>query len=145
MLLSLPAEPLEGGLAGEVARTLPACAAWALALALHQAASAHIASFARARLADTAPPLDDLLHGALPDLRAWRLVPELLHLLPLVHLGALLALHVHDARAWRAARACAWAHATLLAMRGATFSVTLLPDASQACARSRFLGACHGA
>lgn len=93
------------------------------------------------RVADQ-EPLPDLLHDLLPNLQPWRLVPELMMLVPVLGLSGIL-LYRFDQHALNTFRTFLWAHASLLAMRGSSFVLTLLPDASQQCRESPFVGGCH--
>ena len=88
------------------------------------------------------PPLRDVLHELLPNMQSWRLLPEAGHLVAVLHLAAQMLWHF-DQRALDAIRTFLWVHGALVVMRGLCFSSTLLPDASQQCTKSKFLGSCH--
>ena len=88
------------------------------------------------------PPLRDVLHEWLPNLQAWRWVTEVGYLVPVLHLSAQMLYHF-DQRALDAVRTFLWVHGPLMVMRGLCFSSTLLPDASQQCTTSRYMGSCH--
>jgi hypothetical protein len=90
---------------------------------------------------DNVPPLRDTLHDLLPNTQAYRAIPELAHVLPVLTLAALI-LRNFDQRSLNAFRTFLWSHATLLLIRAACFSVTLLPDASGQCHASKFMGSC---
>jgi hypothetical protein len=108
------------------------------------AAISFVQNFARVRhpLYSAAPRLPDVLHDALPDLSRWRIGAEIGHVLPVLLAGGLM-LRAFDQRALDALRTFLWSHGVLMALRGTFFSATLLPDASQSCSSSPFLGACH--
>lgn len=89
-----------------------------------------------------AGPLRDVLHDALPNLQRWRVVPEVGHLVPVLALVWCLLSHI-DQRSLDAFRLFLWCHAALMATRAASFASTLLPDASQQCHTSLFVGSCH--
>ena len=88
------------------------------------------------------PPLRDTLHELLPNLQTWRAAPEAGHLVSVLHLAAQMLWHF-DQRSLDAIRTFLWVHGPLVVMRGLCFSSTLLPDASQQCTTSRYLGSCH--
>ena len=123
-----------------------ALAAHAGAVALHTAASMY--TYRRGVAAYSGgggAPLRDVLHDVLPNVQAWRSLPEVLHLLPVLALGAAV-LRTADQRALDALRVFLWCHAALLTTRALSFSSTLLPDASQQCraaAVTGWLGGCH--
>ena len=110
----------------------------------HYSVRSFVQNFARVRhpLYSAAPRLPDVLHDALPDLSRWRVGAEIGHVLPVLLAGGLM-LRAFDQRALDALRTFLWAHGTLMTLRGACFSTTLLPDASQTCSSSTYLGACH--
>jgi len=150
--------------------TLPTLLAWSAAMCFHQACQMCAAAARRARgtpaphpfpsrarprshifnfaehahpALAAAPALPDFLHEALPDLSRWRAAAEVAHVLPVLHAGALM-LRAFDQRALDALRTFLWVHGALMALRGACFAATLLPDASQACrAGGPYLGSCH--
>ena len=88
------------------------------------------------------PPLHDVLHELLPNMQPWRIVPEVGHLVSVLHLAAQMLWHF-DQRSLDAIRTLLWVQGSLMVMRGLCFSSTLLPDSSQQCSTSMFLGSCH--
>ena len=87
-------------------------------------------------------PLWDAAHAFLPSTQAYRVLPELGHVLPVLGL-ACNVLAAGDQRALDALRLFLLCHGALLALRASLFSLTLLPDASQSCHASLFIGSCH--
>lgn len=88
------------------------------------------------------PPLRDVLHDLLPNTQRYRIIPEIGHLIPVLVLVWSMLSHI-DQRSLDAFRLFLWCHAALMLTRAASFSLTLLPDASQQCHNSLFIGSCH--
>ena len=86
-----------------------------------------------------APPLPDVGHMVLPNLQAYRWIPEVLVHWPLIGAG-LAALWVQDLGGLKH---FLQSHAFCMLLRAVCFSLTLLPDASQMCEKSQWSGACH--
>jgi PAP2 superfamily C-terminal len=88
------------------------------------------------------PPLRDLLHEFLPNMQQFRIVPEIGHVIPVLYLLGLLLYHF-DQRSLDTFRLFLYIHGTLMVIRALSFAVTILPDSSQQCHTSLFLGGCH--
>jgi hypothetical protein len=88
------------------------------------------------------PPLHDVLHEWLPNMQFARVVPELGMFGSVFYLVSLM-LYNFDERSLDCFRSILWSHGAGLITRGLSFSSTLLPDSSQQCHTSQFLGACH--
>jgi hypothetical protein len=89
-----------------------------------------------------APPLRDVVHDTVPSLQFIRFVPEVGMLGSIFYLVWLM-LWNFDERSLDCFRTALWAHGAIMLSRGLSFSSTLLPDASQTCHTSQYLGACH--
>jgi hypothetical protein len=111
---------------------------------LHYSFTLRILEFAASvdPLSPFRPPLKDVLHELLPNLREFRALPELGHLVVVLHLSAQM-LYYFDQRSLDAIRTFLWVHGALMVMRGLCFSSTLIPDSSQQCITSKYLGSCH--
>lgn len=113
-----------------------------IAVGVHQAASNWVWQWGRRALHSAAPLPDLLLDSGWASLQDWAWVPELLHALPVLHCAL---------RAAIATPVCQRAvvhsflvnHGCLLLLRAASFSGTLLPDASQRCENNQYVGGCH--
>ncbi|RYG41638.1 hypothetical protein EON68_02850, partial [archaeon] len=88
------------------------------------------------------PPLHDLLHEWLPNTQPYRVIPEIGHALPVLYLSGLMLYHF-DQRSLDCFRTFLVAHGFLIIVRGLSFIGTLLPDSSQQCHVSLFVGSCH--
>ena len=88
------------------------------------------------------PPLFDLVHENVPNLQWARLAPELGTIGSVLYLAGLM-LYNFDERSLDCFRTVLWAHGVILITRAISFSSTLLPDASQQCHDSKFIGGCH--
>lgn len=84
-------------------------------------------------------PLPDLVHDNVMNMQPYRIVPEILYLVPIVYLG-LLVLYYRHLEAFRFFMTC---HANLILCRALSFSGTTLPDPSQMCHVSIYVGGCH--
>lgn len=88
------------------------------------------------------PPLHDLLHEVLPNTQPLRVIPEVGHVLPVLYLSGLMLYHF-DQRSLDCFRTFLVSHGVLIFLRAISFAGTLLPDASQQCHVSLFVGSCH--
>lgn len=124
--------------------TIPTLLAWLSSMLLHYSFTLRILEFAASvdPLSPFRPPLKDVLHELLPNLREFRALPEAGHLVVVLHLSAQM-LYYFDQRSLDAIRTFLWVHGTLMVMRGLCFSSTLIPDSSQQCVTSKYLGSCH--
>jgi len=119
-------------------RFLSNVALWAIAMAFHQAASAVVADWGHATIYKM-PPLPDVGHLVLPNLQAYRWMPEILIHVPLIYAG-LVSLYRWDVNG---VEHFLQSHAVSMLLRALCFSLTLLPDASQMCEESKWSGSCH--
>jgi hypothetical protein len=83
-------------------------------------------------------PLYDLIQDLLPNLQSHRIIPEILHIIPVALLAYYTAIFWH--------RDCLseffLKHGSLMFLRGILFTSTLLPDSSQMCHLSNHFGGC---
>jgi len=86
------------------------------------------------------PPLYDLIQDSLPNLQPYRVIPEILHLIPVVTLAVFIFLFRNTSL--YCLKEFMFKHGILMLMRGIFFSVTLLPDSSQMCQLSNHFGGC---
>jgi hypothetical protein len=84
------------------------------------------------------PPLYDLVQESFPNLQAYRIIPEILHVIPIIALVICIV--------WFKHKDCLCEflvkHGILMFLRSIFFSVTLLPDSSGMCQLSNHLGGC---
>lgn len=84
------------------------------------------------------PPLYDLIQDTFPNLQAYRMIPEVTHVIPVVFLAVFTVWFKHiDCLSEFLVK-----HGILMFLRGTFFSVTLLPDSSGMCQLSNHLGGC---
>lgn len=83
-------------------------------------------------------PLYDVIQRNTPNLQTYRLIPEILHLIPIVYLIYLI-LRNREMKALKVFLKC---HGVLMLFRAMCFSLTLLPDSSQMCQVSNHFGSC---
>lgn len=88
------------------------------------------------------PPLYDLFHEIFPNLQPYRIIPEVLHVIPVLYLSGLM-IYYFDQRSIDCIRTYLWIHGCIMFMRACSFTSTLLPDASQTCHKSLYTGSCH--
>lgn len=83
-------------------------------------------------------PLYDIVQVYSPNLQPYRMIPEILHLIPIILLAIYTLLYRHK----RCLDDFCFKHGTLMLIRGICFSSTLLPDSSQMCSLSNHFGGC---
>ena len=88
------------------------------------------------------PPLYDLFHEIFPNLQPYRIVPEIMHVIPVLYLSGLM-IYYFDQRSIDCIRTYLWIHGCIMFMRACSFTSTMLPDASQTCHKSVYTGSCH--
>lgn len=84
------------------------------------------------------PPLYDVVQESLPNLQKYRMIPEVLHFIPIFTLAIYTAYYKNT----KCLKKFLLNHGTLMLLRGISFSVTLLPDSSRMCHISNHLGSC---
>lgn len=116
---------------------------WIGAINLHQAATRRLFTWGTTIHPNFVmePPLHDYIHEAVPSLQTFRVVPEILHSLPIV-IFALSMIKGLDSQALDAFRTFMCCHGCLMLLRAISFSSTLLPDASRQCMTSFYVGSC---
>jgi hypothetical protein len=83
-------------------------------------------------------PLYDLVQDYLPNLQSHRIIPEILHIIPV----SLLAFYTITFWHTQCLSEFFLKHGSLMFLRGILFTVTLLPDSSQMCHLSNHFGGC---
>jgi hypothetical protein len=83
-------------------------------------------------------PLYDVIQESLPNLQKYRIIPEVLHFIPILTLLANTIYHKHI----ECLKKFLVIHGILMFIRAISFSVTLLPDSSGMCQLSTHLGSC---
>jgi len=83
-------------------------------------------------------PLYDIIQESFPNLQSYRLIPEVLHFIPILTLlfATLYYKHIQCLKKFL------FTHGLLMFIRAISFSVTLLPDSSRMCHMSNHLGGC---
>jgi hypothetical protein len=84
------------------------------------------------------PPLYDLMQDTFPNFQEYRMIPEVLHLIPVISLAIYTTWFKHI----NCLSEFLVKHGILMFLRGIFFSVTLLPDSSGMCQLSNHLGGC---
>jgi hypothetical protein len=90
---------------------------------------------------DKRAPLYDIFQNASPNLQHLRVIPEILHIIPVATLFGYM-LYYQDDRSVLALRTTLVKHGILMALRAIFFSSTLLPDSSRMCKESSLPGSC---
>jgi len=83
-------------------------------------------------------PLYDIIQESFPNLQKYRIIPEILHFIPILTLFANTVYHRHI----NCLKKFLVIHGILMFIRAISFSVTLLPDSSGMCQLSTHLGSC---
>jgi len=86
-------------------------------------------------------PLFDIIQNNFPNLQHLRIIPEILHIIPVATL-VFLILYNFNEFSLQALNTFFTKHGTLMFLRGLFFSSTLLPDSSQMCSVSTHIGSC---
>lgn len=114
---------------------------WVLCIMFHIYTATEVYNMGMARGLDRMDPLYDIYQDFMPNLQTMRIVPEILHVIPVV----ILFIHIvyyQDDRSVSALRTMLSRHGLLMALRAVFFSSTLLPDSSQMCKESALPGSC---
>jgi len=83
-------------------------------------------------------PLYDVIQESFPNLQEYRIIPEVLHFIPILTLFANTVYHKNI----QCLKKFLVVHGILMFLRAISFSVTLLPDSSGMCQLSTHLGSC---
>jgi hypothetical protein len=83
-------------------------------------------------------PLYDVIQESFPNLQKYRIIPEVLHFIPMLTLLFNTIYHQHI----QCFKKFLLTHGILMFIRAISFSVTLLPDSSGMCQLSTHLGGC---
>lgn len=86
-------------------------------------------------------PLLDMVHLNFPSLQKYRIIPEILHLIPVLYVFFLIFYNMGE-NSILALNKLLKTHGILLVMRSVFFASTLLPDASQVCSKTLHIGSC---
>jgi hypothetical protein len=84
------------------------------------------------------PPLYDLFQFYFPNLQSYRVIPEILHVIPVIFLVGYVIYFWHTV----CLSEFLFKHGSLMLIRSILFSVTLLPDSSQMCHLANYFGGC---
>jgi hypothetical protein len=114
---------------------------WLLCIAVHKNLSDKTYKLGMSINLIKEKPLYDVIQENFPNLQAYRSIPELLHVIPIIGLVSFIA-HYRNEYSVMALNDFFRKHGILLLFRGLFFSVTLLPDSSQMCAVSTHIGSC---
>ena len=86
-------------------------------------------------------PLKDLIQDFLPNIQKWRFISEIINCVLPFYL-IFIFLHKRDLKCIHALKTFLVCHSSLLCLRAASFSFTILPDSSQMCTKSFYSGSC---
>lgn len=84
------------------------------------------------------PPLYDVYQQILPNLKHLRIIPEILHLIPIIFLGSLMLYYKN----LDSLNKFLGKHGLLMVLRALCFSSTILPDSSETCMSTNYMGSC---
>jgi hypothetical protein len=114
---------------------------WLLCIMFHKYTANEVYNMGMMRGLDRMNPLYDIYQDSMPNLQSMRIVPEILHVIPIAILFSHIFYH-QDERSVSALRTMLTRHGLLMALRALFFSSTLLPDSSQMCKESPLPGSC---
>jgi hypothetical protein len=115
---------------------------WALCIALHKYASNLVYIKGTDVGLDTVSPLYDLIQQNTPNLQPYRIVPEFLHLIPVLTFFLYTFKYLNETSVL-ALQKMLEIHSQLMLLRCICFSATLLPDSSQMCKTTTHIGSCY--
>jgi len=115
---------------------------WALCIALHKYASNLVYVRGTDIKLDNVSPLYDLIQQNTPNLQAYRIIPEFLHLIPILTFFLYVFKYLNNSSVL-ALQKMLEVHSQLMLLRCICFSVTLLPDSSQMCKTTAYIGSCY--
>lgn len=124
------------------AKLLKKVLVWLLSIAIHKGVSVLVYNKGNDLHLDTLPPLYDIVQSYIPNLQPYRILPEFLHLIPIAIFFYLVFKHSNE-NSVNALQKMFHLHSELMLLRCICFSVTLLPDSSQMCKNTHFIGSCY--
>ncbi len=122
-------------------KTISAFSLWLFCVFLHKHLASLIYQYGTKNNLHTEKPLLDVFHLMTPNLQDFRMIPEILHLIPILYLFKLIFTNLNS-NGLNALNKLLKNHGMLLVLRAICFSSTLLPDASQQCVQSGYIGSC---
>jgi hypothetical protein len=114
---------------------------WVLCIFLHYILSLKTYDLGLSIRLQTYAPLYDIVQRNFPNLQRYRIIPEFLHVIPVILLLLYIITGSSDVST-KAFNKFLVTHGPLMALRGIFFSVTLLPDSSEMCLESGHIGSC---
>jgi len=115
---------------------------WLLCIAFHRYLSDYVYTKGLSINLSSLSPLYDLIQQHSPNLQPYRIIPEILHLIPIL-LFIYLVIYYSDCKSVLSLRKFLRVHGILMLLRAICFSSTLLPDSSQMCLVSSHIGSCY--
>jgi len=115
---------------------------WGICISLHKYVSNLVYKKGTDIQLDDVKPLYDIIQQNMPNFQSYRTIPEILHLIPIVHFFYNVLNNLID-KSIIAISKILKVHAQLMILRCICFSVTLLPDSSQMCKVSKHIGSCY--
>lgn len=114
---------------------------WVICIFLHYILSLKTYDLGLSIRLQTYSPLYDIVQRNFPNLQRYRIIPEILHVIPVIIL-LLYIIMGNSSASTKAVNKFLITHGPLMALRGIFFSVTLLPDSSEMCLESGHIGSC---
>jgi hypothetical protein len=114
---------------------------WVICIFLHYILSLKTYDLGLSIRLQTYAPLYDIVQRNFSNLQRYRIIPEILHVIPVIILILYIIIGNSDTST-KAINKFLITHGPLMALRGIFFSVTLLPDSSEMCLESGHIGSC---
>ncbi len=111
---------------------------WAVCIGLHKLLTNLVYKVGMKNKVNLQPPLYDVYQQILPNLKHLRIIPEILHLIPIVFLASLMLYYKNT----DALNKFLSKHGLLMVLRALCFSSTILPDSSETCMSNNYMGSC---
>jgi hypothetical protein len=115
---------------------------WVLCIAIHKYVSNLVYVKGTAIKLDDVKPLYDLLQKNILNFQPYRVIPEFLHLIPIIYLFYMIITNLNN-NSVAALLKLLKVHGQLMILRCICFSVTLLPDSSEMCKVTKHIGSCY--
>jgi hypothetical protein len=111
---------------------------WVFCILTHKILSDYVYNLGMSIQLNKTKPLYDIIQMNSLNLQSYRILPEILHLIPVLYLIFMIISN----KKWNVLNSFFKNHGILMLFRSICFTSTLLPDSSQMCKNNNYLGSC---